>query len=36
MNLEANVISLKAIEIIKVTNYKTIVTVQKFSVYDWP
>jgi len=36
MNLEANEISLKATEIIKVTNYKTIVTVQKFSVYDWP
>jgi len=36
MNLEANEISLKEIKIIKVTNYKTIVTVQKFSVYDWP
>lgn len=36
MNLEANQISLNVTEIIKVTTYKTIITVQKFSVYDWP
>lgn len=37
MNLEANQISLNVTEKkIYVTTYKTIVTVQKFSVYDWP
>lgn len=36
MNLEANQISLNETEITEVSTNKTIVTVQKFSVYDWP